>query len=138
MMTKEQTELMTKTLAELRESEAALVSDLSIRVLDGTPFVLLGDFTPSGSERPITLVYGEWSGHGKCFRSLDIQPNHFGGVYTMSHENVKQNVARLAADNDCKMVNIRAQHIRTIKQDRLASIQSVIAHIAAVVEGGAR
>jgi hypothetical protein len=139
MMTKEQTELMTKTLADLRAGEAELVRDINVRVLDGTPFAIIGEFKSPSIEEPTTLIYGEWIGHGKCFRALSIQPNHFGGVYTMSATNADKAIEKLKADTNCKLINPRRLHIRDIKTSRLAELRAVIADISAVVEkeGGA-
>lgn len=128
-MTQEQIDTMTKMVADLRDSEASLVRDLNCRVLDGTPYVLLGQFKPPGSlpdVDPITMVYGEWEGHGKCFRALAIQPNHFGGVYTMSATSAEKAIVQLTADNDCSLTNLGMKHIRTVKEERLTELCAVI------------
>lgn len=136
MMTTEQTKMLTEALTQLRTSAEELTRDLSIRVLDGTPFVIVGEFKTPGSEEPITLVYGEWQGHGKCFRALSVQPHHFGGVYTMSADSADKAIAKLNSDPDNKLVNPRRLHIREVKQSRLAELNAAIAHIEAMVKTG--
>jgi hypothetical protein len=135
MITKEQIETITKTAASLRESIAELEAANNVAILDGTPYLIVGEAHPEGCE-PFTMVYGHFDGVD-CFKSLDIQPNHFCGCYMVSPESARKAIARIPAGFN--LTNPRALHVRDARAARIERQRTALAHVEAFLakEGGA-